>query len=255
MRGLEQKTAFVTGAGSGIGRACALRLAEEGARVAAVDIKLPAAEDTAKEIRGAGGEAVAVECDVANGAAVAAAVARTTEEFGGLHVLVNAAGVLAAEGDVVHCSEDDWDRVMAVNVKSMYLTGKHGVPAILESGGGSIVNIASVFGFTALPDECAYDASKGAVLNLTRHMAVQYATSGIRVNALCPSDCDTPLLGALLDDSADVAEQKAKLAEPIPMGRLAQPEEIASGVAFLASADAGFVTGIALPVDGGFLAQ
>ena len=254
MRGLEGKAAFVTGAGSGIGRACALRLAEEGATIAVVDIRRDAAEETAKTIEAAGGTAVAVECDVASGAAVAAAVERTVQALGGLNVIVNAAGILAAEGDVVACSEDDWDRVMAINVKSMYLTGKHGVPAILAAGGGAIVNIASVFGFTALPDECAYDASKGAVLNLTRHMAVQYATSGIRVNAICPSDCDTPLLNALLSDG-DVDAEKAKLAEPIPMGRLAKPEEIASGVAFLSSADAGFVTGVALPVDGGFLAR
>ncbi|WP_027945827.1 SDR family NAD(P)-dependent oxidoreductase [Amycolatopsis taiwanensis] len=254
MRGLDGKVAFVTGAGSGIGRACALRLAEEGAAVAAVDIRRPAAEETAKTIEAAGGTAVAVECDVAAGEQVASAVAQTVESLGGLNVIVNAAGILAAEGDVVACSEDDWDRVMAINVKSIYLTGKHGVPAILAAGGGAIVNIASVFGFTALPDECAYDASKGAVLNLTRHMAVQYATSGIRVNAICPSDCDTPLLNALLGDS-DIEAEKAKLAEPIPMGRLAKPEEIAAGVAFLSSADAGFVTGVALPVDGGFLAR
>ncbi|WP_031464274.1 SDR family NAD(P)-dependent oxidoreductase [Sciscionella sediminilitoris] len=254
MRGLDGKAAFVTGAGSGIGRACALRLAEEGATIAAVDIRKDAAEETAKTIEAAGGTAVGVECDVASGTAVAAAVERTVQALGGLNVIVNAAGILAAEGDVVACSEDDWDRVMAINVKSMYLTGKHGVPAILAAGGGAIVNIASVFGFTALPDECAYDASKGAVLNLTRHMAVQYATSGIRVNAICPSDCDTPLLNALLSEG-DVEAEKAKLAEPIPMGRLAKPEEIASGVAFLSSADAGFVTGVALPVDGGFLAR
>nr|WP_051938925.1 SDR family NAD(P)-dependent oxidoreductase [Phaeacidiphilus oryzae] len=161
MRGLTGKTAFVTGAGSGIGQACALRLAEEGARVAAVDIRLPAAEETAKRIEASGGTAVAVECDVSSGRQVAAAVSRTVEALGALHVIVNAAGILAAEGDVVACSEDDWDRVMGVNVKSMYLIGKHGVPEILRAGGGSIVNIASVFGFTALPDECAYDASKG----------------------------------------------------------------------------------------------
>ncbi|MEU9885198.1 SDR family oxidoreductase [Sphaerisporangium sp. NPDC051011] len=255
MRGLNGKVAFVTGAGSGIGQACALRLADEGAKIAVVDIRRAAAEETAKTIEAAGGNAVAVECDVASNEQVAAAVAQTVEALGGLNVIVNAAGILAAEGDVVACSEDDWDRVMAVNVKSQFLTGKHGVPAILNSGGGAIVNIASVFGFTALPDECAYDASKGAVLNLTRHMAIQYATKGIRVNAICPSDCDTPLLNALIGDAADVEAEKAKLAEPIPMGRLAKPEEIAAGVAFLASEDAGFVTGVALPVDGGFLAQ
>ena len=255
MNGLAGKTAFVTGGGSGIGRATALRLAEEGANVAVVDLNEPAARQTAEAISASGGRALAVQCDVTRTEQVAAAVAATVERFGGLHVVCNCAGIFAAEGGVVDCSEEDWDRVLAVNLKAVFLTGKHAVPHFRSAGGGAIVSISSVYGFTGLAGECAYDASKGGVINLTRQMAVDFAKEGIRVNAVCPSDCDTPLITALFEPGADPEEEKRKLGEPIPMGRIAQPEEIASVIAFLASDDARFVTGVALPVDGGFLVQ
>jgi NAD(P)-dependent dehydrogenase (short-subunit alcohol dehydrogenase family) len=249
------KTAFVTGGGSGIGRACCVRLAGDGASVAVVDVRDVAAKQSVAEIEAFGGAALAVPCDVTRGDQVASAVATVIQHFGRIDVVCNCAGIFLAEGSVVDCREEDWDRVLAVNLKSIFLTGKYAVPHLRDAGGGAIVNIASVYGLTALAGECAYDASKGGVLNLTRQMAIEFARENIRVNTVCPSDCDTPLIAALFPPGADPEEEKRRLGEAIPVGRIAKPEEIAAAVAFLASDDARFVTGVALPVDGGFLAQ
>lgn len=254
MIGFEGKTAYVTGGGSGIGRATALRLAAEGARVAIVDLRKDAAEAVAREIEAAGGKAAAVECDVTNAASVEKSFVETAGLLGTHDYIVNCAGIALGEGGVVECSEDAWEKTMAVNVKSIYLTGKFGLPALVEKKAGAVVNIASVFGFAVNKDECAYAASKGAVINLTRQMAIQHAQDGVRVNAVCPSDTDTPLIANLLGVSGDELEAgKKELAAPIPMGRLAKPEDIAAGVAMLLSDDARFITGVSLPVDGGFL--
>jgi NAD(P)-dependent dehydrogenase (short-subunit alcohol dehydrogenase family) len=255
MSRLTGKTAFVTGGGSGIGRACSIRLAQDGANAAVVDVRDVAAKETVAEIEAFGGSGLAVGCDVTRGDEVEAAVKAVVQQFGGIDIVCNCAGIFVAEGGVVDCREEDWDRVLAVNLKSMFLTGKHTVPHLRSAGGGSVVNIASVYGLTALSGECAYDASKGGVVNLTRQMAVDFARDGIRVNAICPSDTDTPLIAALFPADADPDEEKRRLGEAIPMGRIAKPEEIAAAVAFLASDDARFITGAALPVDGGFLAQ
>ena len=183
-------------------------------------------------------------------------VEQVVAEYGALNFLVNCAGIALGEGGVIACPESVWDKMMAVNVKSIFLTGKYSIPEIIRAGGGAVVNIASVFGFTVNKDECAYAASKGAVINLTRQMALQHASDQVRVNSVCPSDCDTPLIANLLGVTGDeLAAAKGDLAAPIPMGRLAQPEEIAAAVAFLLSDDARFITGVALPVDGGFLVQ
>lgn len=255
MSSLTGRIAFVTGGGSGIGRACCLRLAQDGAGVAVVDVRDVAAKETVAEIEAVGGSGLPVACDVTRGDEVAAAVAAVMQHFGRIDVVCNCAGIFLAEGSVVDCREEDWDRVLAANLKSIFLTGKHTVPYLRSAGGGSIVNIASVYGMTALAGECAYDASKGGVLNLTRQMAIDFAKENIRVNAVCPSDCDTPLIATLFPPGADPEEEKRRLGEAIPVGRIARPEEIAAAVAFLASDDARFVTGTALPVDGGFLAQ
>ncbi|QIM15371.1 SDR family oxidoreductase [Leucobacter insecticola] len=173
-----------------------------------------------------------------------------------MHHLVNCAGVALGEGGVVECSESAWDKTMAINVKSIFLTGKYTIPKMIEAGGGAVVNIASVFGMVANPDECGYAASKGAVINLTRQMSIQHAKDSVRVNAVLPSDCDTPLIAGLLGvEGEELETAKRDLAEPIPMGRLAKPEEIAAGIAFLLSEDAGFITGVSLPIDGGFLTR
>jgi NAD(P)-dependent dehydrogenase (short-subunit alcohol dehydrogenase family) len=254
MNGLSTRVAFVTGGGSGIGRATALRLSSEGCRVAVVDFRPEAAQAVVDEIIALGGEAIPVIADVTSAELVERAVADVVDTFGSLSYVVNCAGIALGEGGVVACSESDWDKTMAVNVKSIYLTGKFGIPAIIATGGGSVVSIASVFGLVANPDECAYAASKGAILNLTRQMAVQHAADGVRVNAVLPSDTDTPLIAGLLGVSGDeLIEAKKQLAAPIPLGRLADASEIAASIAFLLSDDARFITGVSLPVDGGFL--
>lgn len=256
INGLDHHVAFVTGGGSGIGRQTSLRLAQEGAKVAVVDLREDAARSVADEVTALGGTAIAVTADVTSADQVRAGIEKTVSKFGQLQHLVNCAGIALGEGGVVACTESNWDKVMAVNLKSIFLTGKYSIPEIIKAGGGSIVNIASVFGFTVNTDECAYAASKGAVINLTRQMALQHATDAVRVNAVCPSDCDTPLISNLLGvGGAELEKAKAELAAPIPMGRLANPEEIAAAVAFLLSDDARFITGVALPVDGGFLVQ
>ncbi|UOR01093.1 SDR family oxidoreductase [Leucobacter allii] len=256
MNGLTEKVAFVTGGGSGIGRQVSLRLAREGARIGVVDLREESARSVVEEIRAAGGEATAIVADVTSAEQVEAGVAKLVADFGALHFLVNCAGVALGEGGVVECSEAAWDTTMAVNVKSIFLTGKYAIPQIIAAGGGSVVNIASVFGMVANPDECGYAASKGAVINLTRQMAVQHASDRVRVNAVLPSDCDTPLIAGLLGvEGAELEAAKAELAAPIPFGRLARPEEIAAGIAFLLSDDAGFITGVSLPIDGGFLTK
>lgn len=257
MNGLMGKTYIVTGGGSGLGLATCTRLVAEGANVGVLDLRGDAAEQVATDLNSRReGAAIALEADVTNAEAVARAVHATSDKFGGLHGVVNCAGIALGEGGVVACSESAWDKMMAVNVKSIFLTGKYAIPEIIAAGGGSIVNIASVFGFVVNKDECAYAASKGAVLNLTRQMALQHAADKIRVTAVCPADADTPLIANLIGKQGDELEEaKAELAVPIPMGYLTKPEDVAAAVAFLLSADSSFITGVALPVDGGFLVQ
>ncbi len=255
MRGLAGQTALITGGGSGIGAACAARLAAEGAAVAVADLRADAAEAVAAGISADGGRAVAIGCDVTRDDDVARAVERCASELGGLHLLVNSAGIALAEGGVTTCAPDQWDTVMAVNVRGTFLTARHALPHMVAAGGGAVVNLSSVFGFRAPPGECAYAASKAAIVNLTRQMSLDHARDGVRVNCVCPSDCDTPMIDALVADEADPAAAKAALGAAIPLGRLGRPEEVASAVAFLCSAEASFITGVALPVDGGFLTR
>jgi NAD(P)-dependent dehydrogenase (short-subunit alcohol dehydrogenase family) len=255
MRGLAGRVAVVTGGGSGLGAACAARLASEGCAVAVLDLRTDAAEKVADGIVAAGQRAVAIACDVTSDDSVAMAIRQCVAELGAPRMLVNSAGIAPGEGGVTSCPPEQWDRVMAVNVRGTYLTARHALPPMIDVGGGAVVNLASVFAFRGLAGECAYAASKAAIVNLTRQMSLDHATRGVRVNCVCPSDCDTPMIDGLVARDEDPAAAKAKLAEAIPLGRLGRAEEVASAVAFLGSDEASFITGVALPVDGGFLAR
>lgn len=252
------KTIAVTGGGSGMGRETVRKLVDSGANVAVLDLRLDAAKEVAAEAnsRKSEGRAFPVAVDVADAPSVEAAFSAVVDEFGTLFGLVNCAGIALGEGGVVECKESAWDKTMDVNVKGIFLTGKYAIPHMVEAGQGAVVNIASVFGFVVNKDECAYAASKGAVVNLTRQMAVQHAKDGVRVNAVCPSDADTPLIASLLGTTGEELEKgKAELASPIPMGHLAKVEDIADAILYLLSDHSKFITGVNLPVDGGFLLQ
>jgi NAD(P)-dependent dehydrogenase (short-subunit alcohol dehydrogenase family) len=247
---LDGKVALITGAGSGMGRVAAERFAAEGAKVAVVDV----AEhpEVVEAVAGAGGEAISVAADVRELAAVRAAVAATVDAFGGLHVLYNNAGVsLGDDDDAVSTPEATWELTMDVNVKGLWLCCKAGIPALLDSGGGSIVNVASfVAHLGAATPQLAYTTSKGAVLAMTRELAVIYARQGIRVNALCPGPVLTPLLAQYLSDE----EKRQRRLVHIPMGRFGEAAEMVNGALFLASDESSYMTGQSLLIDGGVTA-
>ncbi len=249
---LDGKVALITGAGSGMGRAAAELFAREGARVVVSDVVDAAGAETVAAITAAGGEATFVRADVSQWADCEAMVKAATDTFGGLHVLYNNAGVFPADdGGVLDTPEATWQRVMDVNLKGVWLGCRAGIPAMLKSGGGSIVNVASFVALVgAATAQIAYTASKGGVLSMTREIAVEYARRGIRANALCPGPIQTPLLEALLSDPA----RRARRMVHIPMGRLGRAEELAKAALFLASDDASYMTGSALVVDGGITA-
>lgn len=249
---LEGKVALITGGASGMGKVASALFAREGAKVVLTDVADDAGEATAREIRDAGSDATYVHADVSNAAEVEAAVAATQERYGALTILYNNAGIFAADDDsVTTTGEEVWHRTIDINLKGVFLGCKYGVPAMLESGGGSIVNVASFVALMgAAAPQIAYTASKGGVLAMTREIAVEFARKGIRCNALCPGPIDTPLLQELL---ADPARRERRLVH-IPMGRFGQAEELAKAALFLASDDSSYMTGSALVVDGGITA-
>lgn len=249
----DGKVALVTGAGVGIGHAVAVRLAAEGASVAVLDRDQAAAEQTVAAI---GDRALALTADITSPEQVAAAFASVAERYGGLDVLVNNAGVVRY-GTVPEFSVEDWDLVMDTNVKGTFLTVKHAVPMMRERGGGAIVNTASAQAFASQPTVAAYSASKGAIVAMTRTLALDHASDGIRVNCICPGSVQTPMLryGAEYFEDGDPAETMAGWGRLHPIGRLIQPEEVAGLIAFLASDDASAITGAPYLVDGGLLAK
>jgi NAD(P)-dependent dehydrogenase (short-subunit alcohol dehydrogenase family) len=248
---LDGRVAFITGAGSGIGRAAAELFAAEGAAVAVVDLNGEAAAETVAKVVAEGGRAVALAANVAVAAEVEAAVARTVEELGGLDVLYNNAGV-DSRGSVADAEEADWDRCFNVNAKGTFLCSRAAVPA-LSVRGGTIINQGSVAGLVAVPNFAAYCAAKGAVVALTRSMAIDLAPRRIRVNAICPGTVFTPLMEPMLRarGDGDLEAGLAKTVAKYPIGHLGSPEEIARVALFLASDESSYMTGAHVPVDGG----
>lgn len=248
MRGLDGKVAVVTGASSGIGRATAERFGEEGTSVVCADVDEEGGRETVDRIEAEGGEATFVRTDVSEAADVEAMVEIATSEYGRLDFAHNNAGVGNEEAPIPDVEEDDWDRVMAVNLKGVYLGMKYEIPAMLETGdGGAIVNTSSKAGLKPYPFSVAYAGSKHGVVGITKAAAYEFARKGIRVNALCPGVTAT---GGVSGWSESVVRE---ICSGIPMGRMGRPEEQAGAVAWLCSEDASYVTGHALPVDGGDL--
>ncbi|HXW38623.1 MAG TPA: glucose 1-dehydrogenase, partial [Acidimicrobiales bacterium] len=240
---LEGKVALLTGAGSGIGRVAASLFASEGAAVVLADVVSEAAASVAREVEAAGGRALAVTADVSDEGQVQRTVDDAVSTFGRLDVLFNNAGIFPADdGGVLDTPPATWQRVMEVNLQGVWLGCRAAIPAMLVSGGGSIVNVASFVALVgAATAQVAYTASKGGVLALTREIAVEYARRGIRVNAICPGPIETPLLAELVAEPA----ARARRLVHVPMGRFGRPDEIAAAALFLASDDASFVTGSA----------
>ncbi|TDP64136.1 NAD(P)-dependent dehydrogenase (short-subunit alcohol dehydrogenase family) [Roseateles toxinivorans] len=250
---LARKVALITGAGSGIGRATALLFAREGAQVAVCDLNRDGAEATVAAIQAAGGQAIVVQANVALAADCERSVRETLAAFGRLDVLFNNAGI-TRRANVVDTSEADWDAVMAVNVKSIFLMSKYAVPVMAEQGGGSIINAGSGWGLVGGKDAVSYCAAKGAVVNMTRAMAVDHGPQQIRVNSVCPGDTDTAMLRNEAAQLGLAATALVEAGNARPLMRVGQAEEIAQVVLFLASDRASFVTGSAYVVDGGGLA-
>ncbi len=252
MARLDGKVALITGAGNGMGQVASVLFAQEGARIVVADFSPDGGAETVSAVEAAGGEAAFVKVDVARSDQVEAMIAFTMERFGALNVLYNNAGIFPADdGGTTETPEPTWDRVMEVNLKGVWLGCKYGIPAMLESGGGSIVNVASFVALMgAATAQIAYTASKGGVLAMTREIAVEYGRQNIRANSLCPGPIGTPMLEQLMSDPA----RKARRLVHIPMGRLGQAEELAKAALFLASDDSSFMTGAQLVVDGGITA-
>lgn len=248
---LAGKVAIVTGAASGIGRATAVLFAREGAAVVVADIDGDGAARTAKEIEGFGGRAAAVTADVSTEHGCATVVSTATAAFDGLDILFNNAGIIR-RADALTTTVDEWDRVMAVNVRSVFLMCRHAIPAMRN--GGSIVNTGSGWGLKGGGNAISYCASKAAVVNMTRALAIDHAKAGIRVNSVNPGDTDTPMLREEARQLAEGWEAFSADAADRPLGRAGSPEEIAQAVLFLAGDASSFVTGTALVVDGGGLA-
>ena len=249
----EGKVVLVTGGAHGIGRATAIRFAEAGASVVVCDVQEDKGQETVSLIEGAGGRALFVRCNVTSAADCEAAVNKTVETFGGIDVLFNNAGI-TRRANVVGTTEEEWDAVMAVNIKSMFLMSKYAVPQLIKRGGGAIVNTSSGWGLVGGANAVSYCASKGAVVLLTKAMACDHGKDNIRVNCVCPGDTDTPMLRNEakqlgLEEEALVNEGRLR-----PLGRVGQPEEIADAVLYLASDASSFVSGTSLVVDGGGLA-
>ena len=245
------KVALVTGGSSGIGRATALAFAQAGAQVVVANVQVEGGEETVRLIQAAGGDAIFVKTDVSQAADVEALVNRTVATYGRLDCAFNNAGIKGIIGTTVDCTEENWDRTLAINLKGVWLGMKYELLHMLKQGSGAIVNTSSVGGLVGFAGLPAYIASKHGVVGLTKAAALEFAKTGIRINAVCPGYTQTPLLGPV--DATP--EGLAAMAAFEPVGRLGQPEDIAAAVLWLCSDAASFITGVAMPVDGGYVAQ
>jgi len=252
---LKNKVAIITGAGSGQGRAAALIFSREGAKIAVSDWKPELGDETVTLVKKAGGEAIFVRTDVSESADVQNLVRTTVGTYGRIDILYNNAGVGFSSplsmSDVINTPEADWDRVIAINLRSMYLTAKYGIPEMIKSGGGSIINTASIAALIGSEAAHAYTAAKGGMVALSRALAVEFGPKNIRVNCICPGAIDTPMIAPVIDPLK-------KSGQPFmtsPIRRLGRPEDIANCALYLASDESSFVTGATLVVDGGYIAQ
>ena len=253
-KSMEGKVAIVTGGAMGIGKSAALRFAKEGAKVVIADIVEKEGLETTREILDAGGEAIFIQLDVTDSSAVKRMIASTLEAFGRLDYAFNNVGINGEAGFTADCTEENFDRVIDVNLKSVWLCMKYEIPAMLKTGGGSIVNTASVAAVVAGPGLPAYSASKGGVVMLTKTTAIEYAgkENCIRVNAICPSLARTPM-GERVYNAQPKLEQERL--DKHPLGRMVEPEEVAAAAVWLCSGNASFITGHIMMLDGGFSAQ
>ena len=250
MRRFEGKVVLVTGAGSGIGWASALAFAREGARVVVADIAVTDGEETVRLIREAGGEAIFVKTDVSRENEVESLIRKAVNTYGRLDYAHNNAGINGDLDSVTTCTEENWDRVMSINLKGVWLCLKYEIPQMKKQGGGAIVNTSSTSGLVGSPGVPAYAASKHGVVGLTKVAALECAKTGIRVNAVCPGTTRTPFTQRLIDLGLE-----KEITRLLPIGRLGQPEEIANAVLWLCSDEASFITGVPMPVDGALTAR
>ena len=249
---LTGKVAIVTGGSAGIGRAAAWALAGEGAAVVVADVDVDRGEEVAREIEAKGGRAMFIRTDVSDDAQVATMVGRAVDHFGGLDIAFNNAGVEGTPGPTDECTPENWHRTLAVNLTGIWSCMRHEVPRMLERGGGVIVNMSSVAGLVGFATSPAYVASKHGVVGLTRTAALEYATRGIRVNAVCPGIIDTEMIDRF---TAGRPEVESAMVDMEPLGRIGRAEEVADAVVWLCSDRSSFVTGQAIAIDGGFVAR
>ncbi len=251
---LRNKVAIITGAGSGIGRATALLFSKEGAKVAIVEIDRDRGQKTVDMIREKGQEALLALTDITDPSQVKSMVTKVIEVYGKINILVNNAG-LYVQGDVINTNEEQWDRIMAVNLRAAFLCCKYCIPPMIEKGGGVVINVSSEAGIVAIKNQIAYNVSKAGLISLTKSIALDFASQNIRANCVCPGTTETSLVASALAKQADPERARRELERVRPANRLGKPEEIAYGILYLASDESPYATGAILSVDGGYTAQ